>query len=76
MPSSRAAACSSRPRAVRNWATRPYLILTLMDDPNKLAITGKVVLADPRGVPAGSGASASSSRVTIPANWPATRSRR
>ncbi len=28
-----------------------YLILTLMDDPNKLAITGKVVWITPSGVP-------------------------
>ncbi len=28
-----------------------YLILTLMDDPNKLAITGKVVWVTPSGVP-------------------------
>ena len=28
-----------------------YLILTLMDDPNKLAITGKVVWITPQGVP-------------------------
>lgn len=28
-----------------------YLILTLMDDPNKLAITGRVVWITPHGVP-------------------------
>jgi len=28
-----------------------YLILTLMDDPNKLAITGKVIWITPQGVP-------------------------
>ena len=28
-----------------------YLVLTLMDDPNKLAITGKVVWITPPGVP-------------------------
>ena len=28
-----------------------YLVLTLMDDPNKLAITGKVIWLTPPGVP-------------------------
>ena len=48
--SSRAAASSFRPRAQYALGEEVFMLLSLMDDPNRLAVQGKVVWITPEGV--------------------------